>query len=73
MKTAQELNSLALRTRRLFGEDSYSPIDIFSIINGWKDRKITILMYPLSERISGMCTTIYDDILICINSRIKYE
>ena len=72
MKTGLELNSLALKTRRYFGEDSYSPIDIFSIINGWKDSKITLLMYPLSERISGMCTKIDDDVLICINSDTSY-
>lgn len=72
MKTDQELNSLALRTRRLLGEDSYSPIDFFSVINGWKEKRITLLMYPLSERISGMCTKIDDDILICINSDTSY-
>ena len=54
MRTAQELNSLALRTRRLWNEDGYSPIDIFAIVNGWKDKKITIVRYPLSSRISGM-------------------
>lgn len=43
MRTAQELNSLALRTRRLWNEDGYSPIDIFAIVNGWKDKKITIV------------------------------
>lgn len=37
MKSAQELNSLALKLRREWGEDSYSPIDIFAIVNGWKD------------------------------------
>ena len=43
MRTAQELNSLALRTRRIWNEDGYSPIDIFAIVNGWKDKKITIV------------------------------
>ena len=38
MRTAQELNSLALRTRRIWNEDGYSPIDIFAIVNGWKDK-----------------------------------
>ena len=48
MRSAQELNSLALRTRRMWGEDSYSPIDIFAIVNGWKEKKITLIKYPLS-------------------------
>lgn len=72
MRTAQELNSLALETRRQWGEDGYSPVDIFAIINGWKEKKITIVKYPLSSRISGMCTKVDDDIIICINSTASF-
>lgn len=68
MKSNIELNSLALKTRRMWKEDSYSPIDIFAIVNGWKEKKITIIKYPMSRRISGMCTKENDDIIICINS-----
>lgn len=68
MKSAQELNSLALEMRRQWGEDGYVPIDIFAIVNGWKEKKITIVRYPLSKRISGMCTKVDDDIIICLNS-----
>lgn len=39
MKSHQELNSLSLKTRRLLGEDSYSPIDIFALVNGWKEKR----------------------------------
>lgn len=72
MRTAQELNSLALRTRRMWNEDGYSPIDVFAIVNGWKDKKITIVRYPMSSRISGMCTKENEDIIICINSTTSY-
>lgn len=72
MKSAQELNSLALETRRMLGEDGYSPIDIFAVVNGWREKKITIVKYPLSQRISGMCTKVDDDIIICINSTTSY-
>lgn len=72
MRTAQELNSLALRTRRMWNEDVYSPIDIFAIVNGWKEKKITIVKYPMSPRISGMCTKEGEDIIICINSTTSY-
>ena len=72
MKSHQELNSLALKTRRMLGEDSYSPIDIFALVNGWKERKITIVRYPFSQRISGMCTRIGEDVVICINSTSSY-
>ena len=72
MRSAQELNSLALRTRKIWNEDTYSPIDIFAIVNGWKDKKITLVKYPMSSRISGMCTKEGEDIVICINSATSY-
>jgi len=72
MKSDQELNSLALQTRRGWNEDGYTPIDIFGIVNGWKEKNITVLRYPLSDRISGMCTRVDDDIVICINSKTSY-
>lgn len=72
MKSSQELNSLALKTRRMWNEDGYSPIDIFAIVNGWKEKKITIVKYPMSSRISGMCTKENKDIVICINSNTSY-
>lgn len=72
MKSLQELNSLALKTRRMLGEDGYSPIDIFALANGWKEKKITIVHFPLSERISGMCTCMQEDVVICINSKSSY-
>lgn len=72
MKSEQVLNSLALKTRRSWGEDSYSPIDIFAIVNGLQDINVTVLKYPLSERISGMCSKVDEDFLICINSTTSY-
>lgn len=72
MRKPQELNSLALKTRREWGEDGYAPIDIFAIVNRLRDDKITVLKYPLSNRISGMCTKVDDDIVICVNSTTSY-
>ncbi|NLY82865.1 MAG: ImmA/IrrE family metallo-endopeptidase [Clostridiales bacterium] len=72
MKQNIELNSLALKTRKMFLEDSYSPLDIFAIVNGWKRMKITIIYYPLSSRVGGMCTKVNNHILICINSGTSY-
>ena len=40
MRTLQKLNSLALKTRRIWNEDAYSPIDIFAIVNGWKEKML---------------------------------
>ena len=56
----------------MFGEDSYSPIDIFASVNGWRDKKITLVFYPLSDRMSGMCTNVNEDTVICINSGTSY-
>lgn len=72
MRADIELNSLALKTRKQWGEDSYSPVDIFALVNGWKDRKITVVSYPLSARMSGLCTKMNDNIIICINSASSY-
>lgn len=72
MKTNQELNSLALRARRFLGEDSYSPIDVFSVVNGWGQQKITVVRYPFPAHISGMCTKEESDIVIAISSVSSY-
>ena len=72
MRRDIELNSLALKTRKMFGVDSFAPVDIFASINGWRDQKITIVYYPLSSRISGMCTRVKDDTVICVNSGTSY-
>ena len=72
MKTNQELNSLALRARRLLGEDSYSPMDVFAVVNGWSQQKITVVRYPFSPNISGMCTKEGEDIIIAVNSGSSY-
>ncbi len=68
MRRDIDINSDALKLRKVFGEDAYSPLDIFASVNAWKEKKITIIYYPLSSRISGMCTRVNQNVLICINS-----
>ena len=51
---------------------SSKSFDIFAIVNGWKEKKITIVKYPMSSRISGMCTKEKEDSVICINSTMSY-
>jgi Zn-dependent peptidase ImmA (M78 family) len=71
LKEKIELNSNAVALRRKFGEDPSSPIDIFSIINNLD--YITLLFYPMSDRISGLCIRIdREDSLIAINSNLSY-
>lgn len=67
MKNRFELNHNASDLRARYGEDSRSPIDVFTIIHNIAD--MTLVFYPMSERISGMCVRINDkDSLIAINS-----
>ena len=49
LKSSIELNSNALKMRKILNEDSSSPIDIFSLINNLKS--VTLIFYPMSDRI----------------------
>lgn len=70
MKEIIEINSDAISLRKCFGEDAYSPIDIFSIIGN--SEELTIVFHPMSDRISGLC--VRDDTikLIAVNSALTY-
>lgn len=70
MKEKIDLNSDTISLRKYFGEDSYSPIDVFSILNNSED--FTIVFYPMSERISGICIRDEKSKLIAINSALSY-
>lgn len=70
MKEKIELNSEAIDLRRRFGEDSDSPIDIFSLIHNNDD--LTIVFYPMSSRMSGMCIRDGKNKIIGINSKSTY-
>lgn len=70
MKEIIEINSDALSLRRFFGEDTYSPIDIFSMLGNNED--LTLVFYPMSERISGICIREEENKLIAINSTMTY-
>lgn len=70
MKPDIELNYLAISFRKMFKEDEYSYIDIFAIAK--QIESLTIVMYPFSERISGMCIKQEDSNVIAINSTMSY-
>ena len=56
--------------RKILNEDSSSPMDIFSLINNLKG--VTLVFYPMSERISGMCIREENSKIIAINSSMSY-
>lgn len=70
MKEKIELNAEAISLRKQFGEDIYSPIDIFSILHSNED--LTIVLYPMSSRVSGICIREGYNKLIGINSTSTY-
>jgi len=70
MKEKIEINSEAISLRKQFGEDIYSPIDIFSILHS--DEDLTVVFYPMSNRLSGLCIRDGNDKIIGINSTSTY-
>ena len=70
MKEKIEINSAAISLRREFGIDIYSPVDIFSLINNRDD--LTLVFYPMSERISGICVRDENNKIIAVNSNTTY-
>lgn len=61
-----EINYQALKLRKIIGVDEDSPIDIFSLFNDYPE--LTLVFYPFSERISGLCYRNTKANLIAINS-----
>jgi len=52
--------------RRVLGEDDYSSVDIFRLAQTIKE--LTLVFYPMGDRLSGMCLKGPGDVLIAINS-----
>jgi len=70
MKNKYELAKEASELRRHLGYDDHSRVDIFNLIN--KIEPLTLVFYPMSERISGMCLKGSEDVLIAINSSMTH-
>ena len=67
MKPKSELSYHANELRKRFGEDLSSPIDVFAILQS--QESLTLVFYPFSDRISGMCARARSgEQLIAINS-----
>jgi Zn-dependent peptidase ImmA (M78 family) len=69
MRSVNEIDSMAVNLRKELGEDSMSPIDIFSIAKTMEN--LTIVLYPLGTNISGMCIKGNETNLIAINSSMS--
>jgi Zn-dependent peptidase ImmA (M78 family) len=71
LKDKLELNADAIHLRRiLFNEDVFSPIDILTLISDLEN--FTLVFYPISDRISGICIKEKQSYIIGINSTLSY-
>ena len=70
MKNKYDLAKEASELRRHLGYDDYSRVDVFNLVN--KVESLTLVFYPMGERISGMCLKGSEDVLIAINSSMTH-
>lgn len=59
----------ALRLRRELGVDTNSPVDIFSLAH--KIPRLTLVFYPMGDRLSGICIKNNGSPVIAINSSMS--
>lgn len=66
MRDINEIDSMAVNFRKELGEDNMSPVDIFSMAGTME--RLTVVMYPFGQNISGMCIKDKNLNLIAVNS-----
>jgi len=64
-----DIMTKAIQLRKKLGEDSSSPIDIFSISLGIEN--LSLVFYPMGEKLSGMCIKANNCSIIAINSEMS--
>lgn len=64
-----ELCTKAQELRKKLGEDISSPIDIFSL--AYSIERLTLVFYPMSNNLSGVCIKDKDNPVIVINSQMS--
>jgi Zn-dependent peptidase ImmA (M78 family) len=65
-----KLSIAASELRGRFGEDIHSPIDVFRMAHMIEE--LTLVFYPLGERLSGLCLREGKYVLIAVNSTMTY-
>ena len=66
MVSKMDISNKASYIRKILGEDNYSPIDIFALVQSIE--KLTLVFYPLGNMISGACIRNGTSAVIVINS-----
>lgn len=64
-----EMYVRARQVRKRLGADEASPIDVFSLAHSIPN--LTLVFYPMSERLSGMCIKNHGKPIIAINSTMS--
>jgi len=70
LRDKYELAKAASELRRRLGEDDHSYVDVFQLAHTIES--LTLVFYPMGERISGMCLKGAEDVLIALNSSMTY-
>ena len=70
MRDKYELSKAAGELRQHLGVDEHSYIDVFRIAHNIEE--LTLVFYPMGEKISGICIKGTEDVLIAINSSMTY-
>ena len=69
MRSELELNNLAIKLRKRWGEDDYSPIDVFTLVS--LQDSITLITMEMPSSMSGMCVKTESEIIIAVNSAMS--
>lgn len=59
----------AYELRRELGEDTFSPIDIFTLVQSID--RLSLVFYPMGQNISGVCVKSANNTVIAINSQMS--
>jgi Zn-dependent peptidase ImmA (M78 family) len=70
LKDRYVLAKEASELRRCLGNDDHSHVDVFQLARTIES--LTLVFYPMGDRISGMCIRGVEDVLIAINSKMTY-
>lgn len=65
-----DLCTKALSLRKELGEDTASPIDIFSLVR--TITRLTLVFYPMGDHLSGMCIKNDGNPVIAVNSSMSF-
>lgn len=64
-----KIYSQAITTRKMLGESDTSPIDVFAVVQSIEH--LSLILFPMSDNISGMCVRVGKETVIAVNSSMS--